>query len=66
MTRPSPVAALFDFDEPLLEVKRSRLGIQWLRDMGLLPYSYILKILLANGDRFRIYHIHLYKNPSHR
>jgi len=48
MTRPNPVAAFFDFDETLLEVESGRLGIQWLRDRGLLPYGYILKVLVAN------------------
>ena len=48
MTRPSPVAAFFDFDETLLEVESGRLGIQFLRDRRMLPYGYILKILVAN------------------
>jgi HAD superfamily hydrolase (TIGR01490 family) len=48
MSRPSPVAAFFDFDETLLEVESGRLGIQFLRDRGMLPYGFILKILVAN------------------
>ncbi|MGD8944846.1 MAG: hypothetical protein PVJ37_16390, partial [Desulfobacterales bacterium] len=48
MTLPKPVAAFFDFDETLLQVESGRLGIQWLRDRRLLPYGYILKILVAN------------------
>ncbi|MGD8961213.1 MAG: HAD family hydrolase [Desulfobacterales bacterium] len=48
MSLPNPVAAFFDFDETLLEVESGRLGIQWLRDRRLLPYGYILKILVAN------------------
>jgi HAD superfamily hydrolase (TIGR01490 family) len=47
MTLPKKVAAFFDFDETLLEVESSRLGIQWLWDRGLVPLGYILKILLA-------------------
>ena len=47
MTLPRPVAAFFDFDETLLEVESGRLGIQSLRDRRLLPYGYILKILVA-------------------
>ncbi|MGD8990741.1 MAG: HAD-IB family hydrolase, partial [Desulfobacterales bacterium] len=48
MSVTDPVAAFFDFDETLLEVESSRLGIQWLRDRRRLPYGYILKILAAN------------------
>jgi HAD superfamily hydrolase (TIGR01490 family) len=47
MTLPKKVAAFFDFDETLLEVESSRLGIQWLWDRRLVPLAYILKILLA-------------------
>ena len=42
------IAAFFDFDETLLEVESGRLGIQWLRDRRLVPFGYILKILVAN------------------
>ena len=42
------IAAFFDFDETLLEVESGRLGIQWLRDRSLVPFGYILKILVAN------------------
>jgi HAD superfamily hydrolase (TIGR01490 family) len=42
------IAAFFDFDETLLEVESGRLGIQWLRDRHLIPFGYILKVLLAN------------------
>lgn len=44
----SHIAAFFDFDETLLEVESGRLGIQWLRDRRLVPFGYILKILVAN------------------
>jgi HAD superfamily hydrolase (TIGR01490 family) len=42
------IAAFFDFDETLLEVESGRLGIQWLWDRRLVPFGYILKILVAN------------------
>jgi HAD superfamily hydrolase (TIGR01490 family) len=42
------IAAFFDFDETLLEVESGRLGIQWLRDRRMVPFGYILKILVAN------------------
>jgi putative phosphoserine phosphatase/1-acylglycerol-3-phosphate O-acyltransferase len=45
---PGSVAAFFDFDETLLEVESSRLGIQWLRDRRLVPVGYLLKVLVAN------------------
>ncbi len=48
MNLPGRIAAFFDFDETLIDVESSRLGIQWLMDRGLLPLSYILKILIAN------------------
>jgi len=44
----SHIAAFFDFDETLLEVESGRLGIQWLRDRRLVPFGYILKVLVAN------------------
>ena len=44
----SHIAAFFDFDETLLEVESGRLGIQWLWDRRLVPFGYILKILVAN------------------
>jgi HAD superfamily hydrolase (TIGR01490 family) len=44
----SHIAAFFDFDETLLDVKSGRLGIQWLRDRRLVPFGYILKVLVAN------------------
>jgi HAD superfamily phosphoserine phosphatase-like hydrolase len=42
------IAAFFDFDETLLDVESGRLGIQWLWDRRLVPFGYILKILVAN------------------
>ena len=45
---PGSVAAFFDFDETLLEVESSRLGIQWLWDRRQLPLGYILKVLTAH------------------
>jgi len=42
------IAAFFDFDETLLEVESGRLGIQWLWDRRLVPFGYILKVLVAN------------------
>jgi len=44
----SQIAAFFDFDQTLLEVESSRLGIQWLWDRRLIPFGYVLKILGAN------------------
>jgi HAD superfamily hydrolase (TIGR01490 family) len=44
----SHIAAFFDFDETLLDTKSGRLGIQWLRDRRLVPFGYILKVLVAN------------------
>ena len=44
----SHIAAFFDCDETLLEVESGRLGIQWLWDRRLVPFGYILKILVAN------------------
>ena len=44
----SHIAAFFDFDETLLEVESGRLGIQWLWDRRLVPFGYILKVLVAN------------------
>ena len=42
------IAAFFDFDETLLDVESGRLGIQWLWDRRLVPFGYILKVLVAN------------------
>ena len=47
MTLSKTAAAFFDFDETLLEVESGRLGIQWLWDRRLVPFGYILKILVA-------------------
>jgi HAD superfamily hydrolase (TIGR01490 family) len=44
----SHIAAFFDFDQTLLEVESGRLGIQWLWDRRLVPFGYVLKILVAN------------------
>ena len=48
MTSNNHIAAFFDFDETLLEVESGRVGIQWLRDRGLISIGYILKILVGN------------------
>jgi hypothetical protein len=39
------IAAFFDFDETLLEVESSRLGIQYLYDEGYVNLWFIIKVL---------------------
>jgi len=42
------IGAFFDFDETLLEVESSRLGIQYLYDEGHVGLWFIIKVLTAN------------------
>ena len=42
------IAAFFDFDETLLEVESSRVGIQYLYDEGHVNLWFIVKVLIAN------------------
>ena len=42
------VAAFFDFDQTLLEVESGHMGIRMLRERGMLPAGYFLKVWLAN------------------
>ena len=42
------IAAFFDFDETLLEVESSRVGIQYLYDEGHVNLWFIIKVLAAN------------------
>jgi HAD superfamily hydrolase (TIGR01490 family) len=42
------IAAFFDFDETLLEVESSRIGIRYLYDEGHVKLWFILKVLAAN------------------
>ena len=41
-------AAFFDFDQTLLEVESSAMGIRMLRERKMLPVGYLLKVWLAN------------------
>jgi HAD superfamily hydrolase (TIGR01490 family) len=41
------IAACFDFDKTLIEVSSSDLGFKWLRDHGMLPINFALKIGIA-------------------
>lgn len=45
---PTAVAAFFDFDQTLLEVESGHMGIRMLREQGILPLGYFLKVWLAN------------------
>lgn len=42
------IAAFFDFDQTLLEVESGHMGIRILRERGMLPLGYFLKVWLAN------------------
>jgi HAD superfamily hydrolase (TIGR01490 family) len=42
------IGAFFDFDETLLEVESSRVGIQYLYDEGHVNLWFIIKVLIAN------------------
>lgn len=44
----STTAAFFDFDQTLLEVESGHMGIRMLRERGMLPRGYFLKVWLAN------------------
>ena len=46
--KPSAIAAFFDFDQTLLEVESGHMGIRMLREQGILPLGYFLKVWLAN------------------
>ena len=42
------IAAFFDFDQTLLEVESGHMGIRMLRERGMLPLGYFLKVGIAN------------------
>ena len=42
------IGAFFDFDETLLEIESSRVGIQYLYDEGHVNLGFIIKVLTAN------------------
>jgi HAD superfamily hydrolase (TIGR01490 family) len=44
----SAVAAFFDFDQTLIEVESGHMGIRMLRERGMLPLGYFLKVWSAN------------------
>lgn len=44
----SAIAAFFDFDQTLLEVESGHMGIRMLRERGMLPLGYFLKVWSAN------------------
>ena len=43
-----PIAAFFDFDKTLLDIESSRLGIQYLRELGMVSIGFVLKVMVAN------------------
>lgn len=42
------VAAFFDFDRTLIEVESGRIGMEWLREHGMLPSRFLLRVLVAS------------------
>ena len=42
-------AAFFDFDKTLIELDSGTLGLKWLKDHGMLPLVYILKMLFVKA-----------------
>lgn len=42
------IAAFFDFDETLLEVESSRVGIQYLYDQGHAGFWFVIRVLVVN------------------
>ena len=42
------IAAFFDFDETLLEVESSRVGLQYLYKEGHVGLWFIIRVLIAN------------------
>jgi len=44
----SAIAAFFDFDQTLIEVESGHMGIRMLRERGMLPMGYFLKVWSAN------------------
>ena len=45
---PANIGAFFDFDETLLDIESSRLGIRYLWERRLVSFGFILKVLSAN------------------
>jgi HAD superfamily hydrolase (TIGR01490 family) len=42
------IAAFFDFDKTLLATESSRIGIRYLRQLGMISTPYLLKVVVAN------------------
>jgi len=42
------VAAFFDFDRTLVEVESGRIGMKWLREHGMLPRGFLMRVLVAS------------------
>ncbi|MFP4476705.1 MAG: HAD family hydrolase [Desulfatibacillaceae bacterium] len=41
-------AAFFDFDETLITVSSGRMGFQWMRDNGMVPTGWMVKVVAAS------------------
>lgn len=51
-------AALFDFDDTLIDINSSKIGFKWLQENNLLSRAYLIKVSLS----FFFYKIHLFSD----
>ena len=42
------IGAFFDFDKTLLDMESSRLGVRYLKELGLVSFGFVLKAMAAN------------------
>jgi putative phosphoserine phosphatase/1-acylglycerol-3-phosphate O-acyltransferase len=60
MTKKERIAAFFDFDQTLIEAESGKVGFHWLKDRGMLPFGFALKVMVANV----LYRRHLVSEES--